>query len=71
MRVFDGMGSGERVSMRTRTMKSMLEYCDRTPVRWLRTAAASIDESLAALCFRQWSYARVAAEGRTELKRRS
>jgi hypothetical protein len=70
MSVFEDMGPGERVGMRTRAMKSMLEYGDRTPVQWLRTAAASIEESLAALCFEQWSYARAAVADHAELKRR-
>jgi hypothetical protein len=70
MRVLEDRGPGERVSRRARAMISMLEYCDRTPVRWLRTAAASIDGSLAALCFKQWSYARAGLEDPPQLERR-
>ncbi len=71
MRVFEDRGPGERVSMRARAMISMLEYGDRTPVRWLRTAGASIDGSLAALCFKQWSYARQGLKEHAEPERRS
>jgi hypothetical protein len=47
--------------MRAKTMRSMLQYGDRTPVRWLRAAAASLEERLAARCVRQWSYARASS----------
>ena len=54
--------------MRKKAISLKLQYCDRTPIQWLRTAAASLDESLAALCLKHWSDARVPL-ARPELER--
>lgn len=44
----------EGLPVTMRHPKTSLFYATGTPVRWLRTAAAMLDESLATLCARQW-----------------
>jgi len=46
--------------MRVRTKNLWLHYSNTAPSAWVRTAAACLDDSLAALCLKHWaSYARM------------
>jgi hypothetical protein len=40
--------------MTTRKVKLSLLYTTGTTAKWLRTAAAQLDQSVALLCTRQW-----------------
>jgi hypothetical protein len=46
--------------MRARRINPPLLHQTGTPSLWVRTAAAAVEDSLAVLCMKQWTYARVA-----------
>ena len=57
--------------MHARNKNLWLHYSDNRPPLWVRTAVACLDDSLAALCLKQWAYARlVPARVRAHIKQR-
>ena len=62
-------------SVTTQKPKPAMLYASGSPVRWLRAAAAVLDESLATLCANQWQRAQLAVvpvrSGLRENRRRS
>jgi hypothetical protein len=57
--------------MKRHAVQSTLLYATGTPVRWLRSAMAAIDEQLVIDCREQWQCAVVARAARAALTHRA